>query len=178
MNHDAYDSDYIRDILVGVKTIAVVGASSNPVRPSYFVLKYLTDKGFDAYAVNPGIAGQQLLGKTVVAKLADVPVPIDMVDVFRNSDAAMGVVEEALKLDPLPKVIWMQLGVRNDAAAAFAEAKGVRVVMNRCTKIEYGKHSGEWTWIGGNSGMISSQRLSRHDSGRMQSLGIDAGRRK
>jgi uncharacterized protein len=172
MNHDSYSPDYIRDILQSVKTVALVGASANTVRPSYFVMKYLQDKGYRVIPVNPGLAGQELLGEKVYASLADIPVTIDMVDVFRNSEAALSVTEEALKLPALPKVLWMQLSVRNDAAAAEAEAAGLRVVMNRCPKMEYGKLSGEWGWVGGNSGVISSKRQSMHDSGRMQSLGI------
>ena len=108
----------------------------------------------------------------VYARLKDIPVAIDMVDIFKNSEAAGAIVEEALQLDPLPKVIWMQLTVRNDAAAHRAEAKGIQVVMNRCPKMEYGKHSGEWGWVGGASGILSSQRLRLHESGKMQSLGL------
>jgi predicted CoA-binding protein len=172
MNHDSYSPDYIRDILKSVKTIALVGASANEVRPSYFVLKYLLDKGYDVIPINPGLAGQSLLGQTVYASLKDVPKPIDMVDIFRNSEAAGPVTEEALSLDPKPKVIWMQLSVRNDEAAAKAEAQGVQVVMNRCPKMEYGKLSGEWAWVGGNSGIISSRKQVMHESGKVQSLGL------
>jgi uncharacterized protein len=172
MNHDSYTPDYIRNILQSVKTIALVGASANIVRPSYFVMKYLQDKGYRVIPVNPGLAGQDLLGEKVYATLADIPVTIDMVDVFRNSEAALMVTDDALALTPLPSVLWMQLSVRNDAAAAKAEAAGLRVVMNRCPKMEYGKLSGEWGWVGGNSGVISSKRQSLHENGRMQSLGI------
>jgi uncharacterized protein len=172
MNHDSYAPDYIRDILQDVKTIALVGASANVVRPSYLVMQYMLDKGFDVIPVNPGLAGQSLLEQTVFASLKDIPHRIDMVDIFRNSDAAAAIVDEALTLAPLPKVIWMQLSVRNDAAAVKAEAAGMRVVMNRCPKMEYGKLSGEWAWVGGNSGVISSKRQSLHESGRLQSLGI------
>ena len=118
MNHDTYSPDYIRAILQSVKTIALVGASSNAVRPSYFVMKYLLDKGYEVIPVNPGLAGQELLGQTVYGTLKDIPEPIDMVDIFRNSEAAGPITDEALALDPLPKVIWMQLSVRNDEAAA------------------------------------------------------------
>lgn len=172
MNHDSYSPDYIREILQTVKTIALVGASNNPVRPSYFVTQYLLDKGYDVIPVNPGLAGQQLLGKTVYGSLKDIPVAIDMVDIFRNSEAAGPITDEALALEPRPKVIWMQLSVRNDGAAARAEAAGLNVVMNRCPKMEYGKLSGEWAWIGGNSGIISSRKQSLHESGKMQSLGL------
>ncbi len=172
MNHDSYSADYIRDILTSVKTVALVGASANEVRPSYFVMKYLLDKGYEVFPINPGLAGQQLLGQTVYASLKDVPKPIDMVDIFRNSEAAGPITEEALALEPKPQVIWMQLSVRNDEAAAKAEEAGVKVVMNRCPKMEYGKLSGEWAWVGGNSGIISSRKQSMHESGKVQSLGL------
>jgi uncharacterized protein len=172
MNHDAYPTDYIRGILQDVKIIALVGASANEVRPSYLVMKYLQGKGYDVIPVNPGLAGQMLLGQMVYAALRDIPKPIDMVDIFRNSDAAGVIVDEALSLDPKPSVIWMQLSVRNDEAAIRAEAAGLKVVMNRCPKMEYGKLSGEWAWVGGNSGILSSRKQSMHESGKMQSLGL------
>lgn len=158
MNHDSYDNSYISGILNEVKTIAVVGASANDVRPSFFVTKYLIDKGFDVFPVNPGQAGKEILGRTVYAKLVDVPEPVDMVDIFRPNEAVPGVVDEALALDPLPKVIWMQLTIRNDEAAARAEAAGIKVVMNRCPKIEYARLSGEIGWNGVNSRVISSKK--------------------
>ena len=158
MNHDAYDNAYIGGILNSVKTVAMIGASANDVRPSYFVLKYLLAKGFSVFPINPGHAGKEILGRMTYASLADVPEPIDMVDVFRNAAAVPGIVDEVLKLDPLPKVIWMQLGVRHDEAAARAEAAGIKVVMNRCPKIEYGKLSGEIGWTGVNSGVLSSKK--------------------
>jgi predicted CoA-binding protein len=158
MNHDSYDNAYIAYILDTVRNVAIVGASANEVRPSFFVAKYLIDKGFLVFPVNPGHAGKLLLGRMTYARLADIPEPVDMVDIFRASDAAAGVVAEALALSPLPKVIWMQLGVRNDAAAAQAEAAGVKIVMNRCPKIEYGRLSGEIGWTGVNSGVLSSKR--------------------
>ncbi|MEZ2332303.1 CoA-binding protein [Mesorhizobium sp. RCC_202] len=158
MNHDSYDNSYIGGILNSVKTIAMVGASPNDVRPSYFVLKYLLAKGFSVFPINPGHAGKEILGRTVYASLADLPQPVDMVDIFRASPAVPGIVEEVLKLDPLPQVLWMQLGVRDDVAAARAEAAGMKVVMNRCPKIEYGKLSGEIGWTGVNSGVLSSKK--------------------
>lgn len=158
MNHDAYDNAYIAGILNSVKTIAMVGASANDVRPSYFVLKYLLGKGFSVFPINPGQAGKAILGQMTYARLADVPGPIDMVDVFRASAAVPGIVDEVMRLDPLPKVIWMQLGIRHDEAAARAEAAGIKVVMNRCPKIEYGKLSGEIGWTGVNSGVLSSKK--------------------
>jgi predicted CoA-binding protein len=158
MNHDSYDDSTIRGILNTVKTIAVVGVSQKTSRPSYFVFKYLMERGYRMIPVNPGQAGGELLGQKVYATLADIPEPIDMVDIFRNADAALGVVREALALNPKPQVIWMQLGVRNDEAAAEAEAAGLQVVMNRCPKIEYGRLSGEIGWAGVNAGGISSKR--------------------
>jgi uncharacterized protein len=172
MNHDSYPEGYIRDILRDVKTVALVGASDSAVRPSYFVMKYLLDKGYDVTPVNPGLAGTMILGHQVYASLKDIPYRIDMVDIFRKSKAAGPLTDEALALEHLPSVIWMQLRVRDDEAAARAEAKAVKVVMNRCPKMEYGKLSGEWAWIGGNSGLISSRRQTLHHSGKIQSLGI------
>jgi uncharacterized protein len=172
VNHDSYPAEYIREILASVRHVALVGASANSVRPSYFVMKYLLDKGFVVSPINPGLAGREILERKVYARLGDVPEPVDMVDIFRNSEAAAAIVDEALALSPLPKVIWMQLGVRNDEAAAKAEAAGVKVVMNRCPKMEYGKLSGEWAWVGGNSGVLSSRRQSLHESGKVQSLGL------
>ena len=170
MNHDSYDDSYISGILDGVKTIAMAGASANDVRPSYFVMKYLLNKGFSVIPVNPGQAGGQILGQDVYAKLSDIPVAIDMVDVFRNSSAIPGIVEEVLALDPLPKVVWMQLGVRHDEAAVRLEEKGIQVVMNRCPKIEYGRLSGEIGWTGVNSGVLSSKRPVMRQG--FQSFGI------
>ncbi len=172
MTHNEYPEDYIRGILLSVRVIALVGASTTEVRPSNLVMKYLLGKGYVVHPVNPMVAGETIHGQTVLPSLKDVPEPIDMVDVFRNSEAAASVVAEALELDPLPSVIWMQLGVRNDAAAALAEARGVKVVMNRCPKMEYGKLSGEYAWVGGATGVLSSKRQTLHSSGKMQSLGL------
>tara|TARA_R110002020_G_scaffold309273_4_gene524844 strand:- start:3431 stop:3970 length:540 start_codon:yes stop_codon:yes gene_type:complete len=158
MNHDQYDNFYISGILHSVRTIAVVGASANDVRPSFFVMKYLLNKGYQVIPVNPGQAGREILGQMTYARLADIPVAIDMVDIFRASDAVPGIVEEVLVLDPLPKVIWMQLTVRHDEAAARAESAGIKVVMNRCPKIEYARLSGEIGWNGVNSGVLSSRK--------------------
>src|SRR3954470_18898318 len=136
MNHDHYDDSYIRGILNTVKTIAMVGASEKDNRPSYFAFKYLLERGYNMIPVNPGQAGHEMLGRKVYAKLSDVPEPIDMVDIFRASQHALPIVQEALALEPRPRVIWMQLGVRNDEAAKLAEGAGLKVVMNRCPKIE------------------------------------------
>jgi uncharacterized protein len=158
MDHDSYNDSYIRGILNTVKTIAVVGVSPKTNRPSYFAFKYLLERGYRMIPVNPGQAGGELLGQKVYATLADIPEPIDMVDIFRNSQAALGVVREALALKPLPQVIWMQLGIRNDEAAKLAEDAGLKVVMNRCPKIEYGRLSSEISWLGVNSRTLSSKR--------------------
>ena len=158
MNHDSYPDAYIRAILTRTKTVALVGASNNQARTSWIVLKYLLGRGFEVFPVNPGLVGQEILGRKVHAKLSDVPQPFDMVDIFRNSEAAGAVVDEALALAAPPKTIWMQLSVRNDAAAARAEAKGVQVVMNRCPKIEWGRLSGEIGWGGVNSRVLSSKK--------------------
>jgi hypothetical protein len=172
MDHDAYSDELIRAILHRVKTIAMVGASNNVARPSYFVFKYLLGRGYRMIGVNPGLAGGDILGAPVYARLADIPEAIDMVDIFRNSEAAGAIVDEALALSPLPSVIWMQLTVRNDAAAVRAEAKGVQVIMNRCPKIEYGRLSGEISWNGVNSRMISAKKPQRAQGG-VQRLTID-----
>ena len=171
MNHDSYPDSYIREILKSVKTVALVGASHKPERPSWIVLKYLKDRGYEVYPINPGLAGQEILGRRVYGRLADVPVPIEMVAIFRNSKAAGPITDEALALDPPPKVIWMQLSVRNDAAAEKAEQAGLTVVMNRCPKIEYGRLSGEIAWAGVNSGQISSVRPKLMPGG-VQSLSL------
>lgn len=136
MDHDCYPDATIRRILESVRTIAVVGASPKPERPSHYVMRYLLERGYDCVPVNPGQAGKSIAGRTVHARLSDIPEPVDMVDVFRNSDAAARVVDEALLLAPKPKAIWMQLGIRNDAAARLAEAAGIEVIMDRCPKIE------------------------------------------
>ena len=170
MNHDAYDDSYIREILNGVKTIAMVGASPVNVRPSYFAFKYLAQRGYDMIPVNPGQVGNSLMGKPFVASLRDIERPVDMVDIFRSSANIMPAVDETLKMIPLPKVIWMQLGARDDAAAEKAEAAGVRVVMNRCPKIEYGRLSSEISWMGVNSRTLSSKRAPMPTQGMQLSL--------
>ena len=140
------------------------------MRPSFFVTKYLIDKGFEVFPINPGHAGREILGRPVYARLADVPVPIDMVDIFRASNGVPPIVDDALRLKPPPKVIWMQLTVRNDAAAAKAEDAGVKVVINRCPKIEYGRLSGEIGWTGVNSGVLSSKKPMMRQG--FQSFGV------
>lgn len=170
MNHDTYDDNYIRGILTSVKSIAMVGASPVNVRPSYFAFKYLVQRGYDMIPVNPGHVGKSLLGRPFVASLSDIGHAIDMVDIFRNSSHIMPVVEEALKLASPPKVIWMQLGARDEAAAAKAEAAGIKVVMNRCPKIEWGRLSSEISWMGVNSRTISSKRAPIPTQGMRLSL--------
>jgi predicted CoA-binding protein len=160
MVHDSYTDDYIAGILGRARTIAMVGASGTSNRPSYFAMKYLLGKGYRVIPVNPGLAGQEVLGQPVFAALAEVPAPIDIVDIFRSSEAALELTREAIRLKGGLgiKVVWMQLGVRNDEAAAEAEAAGLLIVMNRCPKIEYGRLSGELGWAGVNAGGISSKR--------------------
>jgi uncharacterized protein len=158
MNHDAYPDSYVRGILNTVKTIAMVGASEKENRPSYFAFKYLLERGYHMIPVNPGHAGETMLGQKIYARLSDVPEPIDMIDIFRASQYALPIVQEALPLRPRPQVIWMQLGIRNDEAAALAEANGMKVVMNRCPKIEYGRLSSEIAWIGVNTRTLSSKK--------------------
>jgi hypothetical protein len=160
MTHDSYPDTYIRGILNTVKTIAMVGASEKESRPSYFAFKYLLERGYKMIPVNPGHAGEQMLGQHIYARLADIPEPVDMVDIFRASQYALPIVQEALALNPRPQVIWMQLGVRNDEAAALAEAIGIKVVMNRCPKIEYGRLSSEIAWMGVNTRIISSRKAT------------------
>ena len=176
MDHDAYSDTYIRGILNTVKTIAMVGFSPKENRPSYFVFKYLLERGYRVIPVNPGQAGKEVLGQKIYAKLSDVPEPIDMVDVFRGSEHVLPIVEEALTLTPKPQVIWMQLTVRNDEAAKLAEDNGLKVVMNRCPKIEYGRLSSEISWIGVTSRTLSSKRAQTLGRG-VQRMSLGAAKR-
>ncbi len=172
MDHDSYPDAYIRGILNAVKSIAMVGISPKQSRPSYFAFKYLLERGYNMIPVNPGQAGKEILGRKVYARLTDIPEPVDMVDVFRASQFALPVVEEALQLHPRPQVIWMQLGVRNDEAAAKAEAAGIKVVMNRCPKIEYGRLSSEIGWMGVNSRILTSKKAKLLGGG-VQRMSLD-----
>jgi predicted CoA-binding protein len=165
MNHDRYDDNYIRGILNTVKTVAVVGASANESRPSLFVVKYLAERGYKVFPINPGRGGELTGGMKTYAKLSDVPEKIDMVDVFRRSEDVPKILDEVLALPNRPAVFWMQQGVRNNEAAAKAEAAGMKVVMNRCPKIEYGRLSGEIGWAGVNTRMLSSKRTQRLEGG-------------
>jgi uncharacterized protein len=156
MEHESYSDAYLRAILDGVRTIAMVGASEHWNRPSFFAMKYLQDKGYRVIPVNPQAKGEAILGEKVYADLAEIPDKIDMVDIFRRAEAVPGIVEQAIGKGA--KVVWMQLGVRHDEAAAKAEAAGLKVVMNRCPKIEYSRLNGELAWSGVNTGIISSKR--------------------
>jgi len=151
-----YGDAEIRRILSDVRVIAMVGASPSWNRPSHFAMKYLQAKGYRVIPVNPAAAGQTILGERVHANLGDVPERVDMVDIFRNSEAAGPLTDEAVAIGA--RVVWMQLGVRNDAAAARARAAGLQVVMNRCPKIEYGRLFGELSWAGVDTGVISARR--------------------
>jgi uncharacterized protein len=155
-----YPDALIARILRSVKTIAMIGASPNPVRPSYFAMKYLLDKGFHIIPVNPGQAGKEILGQKVYARISDLPAPVDMIDIFRNSEAAGPITGEAIaEKDRIGlKVLWMQLGVVNEDAAKRAEAAGLTVIMNRCPKIEYGRLSGEIGWYGVNRRVIDNRK--------------------
>jgi predicted CoA-binding protein len=172
MNHDSYDDSYIRGILNTVKTIAMVGVSANVSRPSHFAFKYLMERRYHMIPVNPGLAGGELLGQKVYGKLADIPEKVDMVDIFRASQHAVGIVQEALAMNPRPQVVWMQLGIRNDEAAALAEASGLKVVMNRCPKIEYGRLSSEISWMGVNTRTLTSKRAKILGGG-IQRMALD-----
>jgi uncharacterized protein len=169
-----YDDAYIRGILQRVRTIAAVGMSANDMRPSYFAMLYLQQKGYRMIPVNPRYAGQQILGETVVASLDDLPAPPDMVQVFRKADEAPAVVDEAIRAGA--RVVWLQLGIRSEEAAAKARAAGLDVVMDRCPKIEYGRLFGEIGWAGVNRRVISAKKgqalqLSRKKGGLARRLG-------
>ena len=155
-----YPDALIKSVLRSVRYIAMVGASANEMRPSYFAMKYLLDKGFQIVPINPGIAGKEILGRRVYASLKDVPAPVDMVDIFRASEFAPNIVDEALaERERLGiRVIWMQLGVINEEAAAKAEAAGLTVIMDRCPKIEYGRFCGELGWFGINRKLIDNRK--------------------
>jgi predicted CoA-binding protein len=158
MVHDQYPDAYIRGILNTVKSIAMVGVSANSSRPSYFAFKYLLERGYRMIPVNPGLAGRDLLGQTAYGGLADIPEPVDMVDIFRAAAYALPIVQEAVALVPRPQVVWMQLGVRSAAAADLAEKNGMKVVMNRCPKIEYGRLSSEIAWMGVNTRTLTARK--------------------
>lgn len=152
-----YSDPFLRDILKRTKVVAVVGVSMNPVRPSYYVARYLSLKGYRVIPVNPGHAGKLLFGQTVQASLSDITEPVDMVDIFRRSEAVPAIVDDALAAFPNLCTIWMQIGVEHPDAAAKAQAQGVDVVMNRCPKIEYQRLFGELRMGGFATGVISSK---------------------
>ena len=154
---EEYTDSYLRDVLKRTKTIAVVGVSMNPVRPSYYVARYLALKGYTVIPVNPGHAGESLFGATVRGSLSDITEPVDMVDIFRRSEHVPPVVEEAMTALPDLRTIWMQIGVFHAEAARAARDRGVEVVMNRCPKIEYQRLFGELRMGGFNTGVISSK---------------------
>ncbi len=155
-----YTDDYIKSILRSTKVIAMVGASGNEMRPSYFAMKYLLAKGFIIHPINPGMAGKEILGQKVYASLKDVPALVDMVDIFRTADVAPEIVRDALaERDRLGiKTIWMQLGVVSDEGAKLAADAGLNVVMDRCPKIEYGRMSGEIGWLGVSRNVIDNRK--------------------
>ena len=156
MTHEDYPDSLIRRILQSVNVIAMVGASANWVRPSYFAMKYLQAKKYRVIPVNPTQVGAEILGEKVYARLGDITAPVDMVQVFRRAEEAGPIAQDAIAIGA--KVLWMQLGIRNDEAARQAEAAGLTVIMNRCPKIEYGRLFGELGWSGINTGVISSKR--------------------
>jgi predicted CoA-binding protein len=168
MGDETYPDEWLHRLLAETRTIAMVGASDNPSRPSYFVLKYLVSRGYRVFPVNPASAGRTILDIPVFRSLAEVPVPIDMVDIFRRGEAVELVVGEALALVPLPKIIWMQLGVRSASAATLARAAGLSVIMDRFPKIEYGRLSGEIGWSGVNSRILSAKRPQMAAQGRQR----------
>lgn len=152
-----YSDAFLMQILKRTQNIAIVGVSTNPVRPSYYVARYLSLKGFTVFPVNPGHAGEDLFGRKVHASLRDINAPIDMVDIFRRSEAVGPIVDEAMEVFPDLQTVWMQIGVKNAEAAAKAEARGITVVQNRCPKIEYQRLFGELRMAGFNTGVISSR---------------------
>lgn len=154
---EQYSDTFLKTVLQRTKVIAVVGVSPNPVRPSYYVARYLGLKGFTVIPVNPGHAGQTLFGQTIRASLSEIEEPVDMVDIFRRSEHVPPIVQEAMGGLPNLKTIWMQIGVHNDAAAALARGQGIDVIMNRCPKIEYQRLFGELRMGGFNTGVISSK---------------------
>ena len=156
----SYPDEQIKAILRSTKTIAMIGASANDMRPSYFAMMYLLAKGYVIHPVNPAMAGKKVLGQTVYASLKDVPAPVDMVEIFRAADAAPGIVREALaEKERLElKVIWMQLGVVSEEAAELALEAGLAVIMDRCPKIEHGRFSGEIGWMGVNRRVIDNRK--------------------
>ncbi|MDA7827816.1 CoA-binding protein [Rhodobacteraceae bacterium] len=154
---ETYSDAELRKVLGAVKTVAIVGISTNPARPSYFVGRYLGLKGYTVIPINPGHAGKTLFGKTIIDDLENISQSVDMIDIFRKSEAVPEIVDQALEKFQNLKCIWMQIGVQHEAAAAKARARGVTVIMNRCPKIEYQRLFGELRMGGFNTGIISSK---------------------
>lgn len=154
---ETYDHAFLRKLLKRMKTVAVIGVSTNPVRPSFFVARYLALRGVRVIPVNPVYAGQDLLGETIRSDISELPPDVDMVDIFRRSEAVPDIVDAALEHLPNLQTIWMQIGVAHEEAAAKARAAGVDVVQDRCPKIEYQRHFGELRMAGFNTGIISSK---------------------
>ena len=152
-----YSDDDLRKVLKRTRTVAVVGVSANPVRPSYFVARYLCLRGMRVIPINPGLAGQKLFGETVYSDVTQVPVDVDMVDIFRRSEAVPEIVDASLERWPALQTIWMQIGVTHPEAAAKAQARGVDVIQDRCPKIEYQRLFGELRMGGFATGIISSK---------------------
>ncbi|MBS0473147.1 MAG: CoA-binding protein [Proteobacteria bacterium] len=155
-----YEDTLIKSILRSTKTIAMVGASGNEMRPSYFAMMYLLAKGYVVHPVNPGMVGKKILGQSVYGSLSEVPAPVDMVDIFRTADMAPDIVREAIaEKDRLGiKTVWMQLGVISEEAERLAKEAGFTVIMDRCPKIEHGRFSGEIGWMGVNRKVIDNRK--------------------
>ena len=160
VNHDRYDDAYLRRILRDTKTIAMVGASGNEIRPSYFAMMYLLNKGYKVIPINPGMAGKTILGQTVYGSLKDVPGPVDMVDIFREAKYAPAIAQEVVaEKDRLGvRILWMQLGVISAEAEKIGQDAGLTVIMDRCPKIEHGRFSGEMGWLGINRKVIDNRK--------------------
>ncbi len=157
-NHDHYSDEMMRSVLKSVKSIAIIGASGNTIRPSYFVAKYMAAKGYKLFPINPGHAGKEIADAMTYESLASLPSPVDMVDIFRRKEALPGIVTEIMQMPELPKVVWLQLGIRDDSIASALEMAGITVIQNRCPKIEYARLCGEIAWTGFNRRTISSKK--------------------
>lgn len=153
----SYSDAFLRDVLQRTKVVAVIGVSINPVKASYFVARYLGLRGMKVIPVNPVYAGKSLFGETIVSSLAEISQPVDMLDIFRRSEAVPEIVEEALAHLPDLQTIWMQIGVEHEEAARKAQARGIDVIQNRCPKIEYQRLFGELRMGGFATGVISSK---------------------
>ncbi|MEL6735521.1 MAG: CoA-binding protein [Pseudomonadota bacterium] len=170
-DHNQYTDAHIRSVLTECKSIAIIGASANTVRPSNFVARYMIAKGYEVAPINPGQAGKPIAGAMAHASLADLPGPVDMVDVFRKTEALPGIVMEIMQMPELPKVVWFQLGIRDDAIAAALEMTGITVIQDRCPKIEYARLCGELAWNGVNRRTISAKKPKLKKG--FQHLGLD-----